>query len=86
MCAPFLVCSQDEYSVAPVAHLIVMAPPSSTRYHAQEYYDKLPELKQAMDQIKSGFFSPQQPDLFKDLVNMLFYHDRWVKMPYRFVF
>ncbi|KAG8126689.1 putative Alpha-14 glucan phosphorylase protein [Naja naja] len=46
-------------------------------YHAQEYYNKLPELKQAMDQIKSGFFSPQQPDLFKDLVNMLFHHDRF---------
>uniref|UniRef100_A0A8C5SEX4 Alpha-1,4 glucan phosphorylase n=1 Tax=Laticauda laticaudata TaxID=8630 RepID=A0A8C5SEX4_LATLA len=46
-------------------------------YHAQEYYDKLPELKQTMDQIKSGFFSPQQPDLFKDLVNMLFHHDRF---------
>ncbi|XP_013919219.1 PREDICTED: glycogen phosphorylase, brain form-like [Thamnophis sirtalis] len=50
---------------------------ASLWYNAQEYYDKLPELKQAMDQIKSGFFSPQQPDLFKDLVNMLFYHDRF---------
>nr|XP_006116366.2 glycogen phosphorylase, liver form isoform X2 [Pelodiscus sinensis] len=46
-------------------------------YSAQEYYDKLPELKQAMDQIRSGFFSPQQPDLFKDLSNMLFHHDRF---------
>ncbi|XP_061468554.1 glycogen phosphorylase, liver form [Rhineura floridana] len=46
-------------------------------YKAQEYYDKLPELKQAIDQIKSGFFSPREPDLFKDLVNMLFYHDRF---------
>uniref|UniRef100_A0A670HML0 Alpha-1,4 glucan phosphorylase n=2 Tax=Podarcis muralis TaxID=64176 RepID=A0A670HML0_PODMU len=45
-------------------------------YKAQEYYERLPELKQAMDQIKSGFFSPKEPDLFKDLVNMLFHHDR----------
>uniref|UniRef100_A0A670HKP8 Alpha-1,4 glucan phosphorylase n=1 Tax=Podarcis muralis TaxID=64176 RepID=A0A670HKP8_PODMU len=60
-------------------------------YKAQEYYERLPELKQAMDQIKSGFFSPKEPDLFKDLVNMLFHHDRffsqnakeWTKMVIR---
>ncbi|NXW47697.1 PYGL protein, partial [Nyctiprogne leucopyga] len=46
-------------------------------YNAQVYYDRLPELKQAIDQIKSGFFSPKEPDLFKDVVNMLFYHDRF---------
>ncbi|XP_050753732.1 glycogen phosphorylase, liver form isoform X3 [Gymnogyps californianus] len=46
-------------------------------YNAQEYYDRLPELKQAIDQIKSGFFSPEEPDLFKDVVNMLFHHDRF---------
>ncbi|KAM7109445.1 glycogen phosphorylase, liver form isoform 1-T2 [Ciconia maguari] len=46
-------------------------------YNAQEYYDRLPELKQVIDQIKSGFFSPKEPDLFKDVVNMLFYHDRF---------
>uniref|UniRef100_A0A8C3XRA0 Alpha-1,4 glucan phosphorylase n=1 Tax=Chelydra serpentina TaxID=8475 RepID=A0A8C3XRA0_CHESE len=44
-------------------------------YNAQEYYDKLPELKQAIDQIKSGFFSPMQPDLFNEVTNMLFHHD-----------
>ncbi|XP_069591674.1 glycogen phosphorylase, liver form [Ranitomeya imitator] len=46
-------------------------------YNAQEYYHRLPELKQVMDQIQSGFFSPAKPDLFKDLVDMLFYHDRF---------
>lgn len=46
------------------------------RYDAQQYYDRLPELKQAVDQIKSGFFSSNEPDLFKDVVNMLFHHDR----------
>ncbi|XP_073433767.1 glycogen phosphorylase, liver form [Dendrobates tinctorius] len=46
-------------------------------YNAQEYYHRLPELKQVMDQIQSGFFSPSKPDLFKDLVDMLFYHDRF---------
>ncbi|XP_068571936.1 glycogen phosphorylase, muscle form [Cebidichthys violaceus] len=46
-------------------------------YHAQEYYNRLPELKQAMDQIAGGFFSPKQPDLFKEIVNMLMHHDRF---------
>ncbi|KAI1237450.1 hypothetical protein IHE44_0013523 [Lamprotornis superbus] len=45
-------------------------------YNAQLYYDRLPELKQAVDQIKSGFFSPKEPNLFNDVVNMLFHHDR----------
>lgn len=46
-------------------------------YDAASYYNRLPELKQAMDQISGGFFSPGQPDLFRDLVNMLMQHDRW---------
>ncbi|KAJ8366745.1 hypothetical protein AAFF_G00342770 [Aldrovandia affinis] len=43
----------------------------------EEYYNSLPELKQAMDQIAGGFFSPKQPDLFKDIVSMLMHHDRF---------
>ncbi|XP_064515717.1 glycogen phosphorylase, liver form [Pseudopipra pipra] len=46
-------------------------------YDAQLYYDRLPELKQAVDQIKSGFFSPNEPNLFDDIINMLFHHDRF---------
>uniref|UniRef100_A0A8C4MQC0 Alpha-1,4 glucan phosphorylase n=1 Tax=Equus asinus TaxID=9793 RepID=A0A8C4MQC0_EQUAS len=46
-------------------------------YQAKEYYEALPELRLAIDQIDNGFFSPKQPDLFKDLINMLFYHDRF---------
>ncbi|XP_074146892.1 glycogen phosphorylase, liver form isoform X2 [Sminthopsis crassicaudata] len=49
----------------------------SKGYDAKEYYEKLPELKLAIDQINNGFFSPKQPDLFKDIINMLFYHDRF---------
>lgn len=45
-------------------------------YDGVSYYNRIPELKQAMDQISRGFFSPSQPDLFKDLVNMLMHHDR----------
>lgn len=40
------------------------------------YYSKIPELKQVMDQITGGFFCPKNPELFKDLTNMLFKHDR----------
>uniref|UniRef100_A0A8C6S7V6 Alpha-1,4 glucan phosphorylase n=1 Tax=Neogobius melanostomus TaxID=47308 RepID=A0A8C6S7V6_9GOBI len=46
-------------------------------YHAEEYYNRLPELKRAIDQIAGGFFSPKQPDLFKEIVNMLMHHDRF---------
>lgn len=45
-------------------------------YDAMSYYNRIPELKQAMDQISGGLFSPSQPDLFKDLVSMLMQHDR----------
>lgn len=46
-------------------------------YNAQEYYDRIPELRQVIEQLSSGFFSPKQPDLFKDIVNMLMHHDRF---------
>uniref|UniRef100_A0A8C4KGA6 Alpha-1,4 glucan phosphorylase n=1 Tax=Dromaius novaehollandiae TaxID=8790 RepID=A0A8C4KGA6_DRONO len=46
-------------------------------YNAQEYYNRLPELRQAIDQISSGFFSPRDPGCFRDVVNMLMYHDRF---------
>ncbi|XP_037550544.1 glycogen phosphorylase, liver form [Nematolebias whitei] len=46
-------------------------------YDAMTYYKKIPELKEVMDQIKSGFFSPKNPELFKDLTDMLFKHDRF---------
>ncbi|XP_053297493.1 glycogen phosphorylase, muscle form [Pleuronectes platessa] len=46
-------------------------------YHAEEYYNRLPELKQSIDQIAGGFFSPKQPDLFKEIVDMLMHNDRY---------
>ncbi|KAG7511325.1 glycogen phosphorylase, liver form [Solea senegalensis] len=46
-------------------------------YDAMTYYKKIPVLKQVMDQIMSGFFSPKNPELFKDLTNMLLKHDRF---------
>uniref|UniRef100_A0A8C3SF78 Alpha-1,4 glucan phosphorylase n=1 Tax=Chelydra serpentina TaxID=8475 RepID=A0A8C3SF78_CHESE len=46
-------------------------------YCAKDYYDRIPELRQVMDQLSSGFFSPKQPELFKDIVNMLMNNDRF---------
>ncbi|XP_072313479.1 glycogen phosphorylase, liver form [Eucyclogobius newberryi] len=46
-------------------------------YDAMSYYEKIPILKQVMDQITNGFFSPKNPHMFKDLTDMLFKHDRF---------
>ncbi|XP_017289173.1 glycogen phosphorylase, brain form [Kryptolebias marmoratus] len=46
-------------------------------YVATEFYNRLPELKLAVDQIRTGFFSPAEPELFKGLTEMLLYHDRF---------
>lgn len=46
-------------------------------YNAREYYERIPELRQAIDQISSGFFSPRDPGCFRDVVNMLMHHDRF---------
>lgn len=48
------------------------------RYNAHDYIVKNKELSQAIDQIEYGFFTPDQPDLFKDVANVLRNHDRFV--------
>ncbi|CAG0889279.1 unnamed protein product [Darwinula stevensoni] len=47
-------------------------------YNAWDYYNRNPELKQCIDQIQGGFFSPGNPDEFKDIANMLMHHDRFL--------
>ena len=44
-------------------------------YQPRTYYETNPELKAVLDLIGSGFFSPQQPDLFQPLVENLLNHD-----------
>lgn len=46
-------------------------------YNAWDYYNRVPELKQCIDQIQNGFFSPNDPNLFKDIANVLLNHDRF---------
>jgi starch phosphorylase len=41
------------------------------RYNPREYYEKLPELKLVLDQIQGGFFSPEEPNMFHDIVDVL---------------
>ncbi|CAF0918355.1 unnamed protein product [Adineta ricciae] len=43
----------------------------SEGYRPKEFYEKNAELKQALDQIRDGFFSPENPDLFHDVVDSL---------------
>ena len=45
-------------------------------YNSQEFYERLPELKQAIDQIAGGYFSPEDPNMFKDIANTLLHGDR----------
>ncbi|CAF2766587.1 unnamed protein product [Rotaria sp. Silwood2] len=40
-------------------------------YNPKLFYENNVELKQAIDQIQDGYFSPENPDLFHDIVNSL---------------
>lgn len=47
-------------------------------YNAYTYYESIPELKQCVDQIQNGYFSPNNPDEFKDIVDVLLKWDRYI--------
>lgn len=40
-------------------------------YNPREYYERNDELKLALDQIQGGFYSPNDPNLFHDIVDVL---------------
>jgi starch phosphorylase len=42
-----------------------------TGYHPGDYYENDLELKKAVDQIGSGYFSPENPSLFTPIVDAL---------------
>jgi len=48
------------------------------RYNPQEFIHKNAELQLCLEQIRSGYFCPEHPDLFKDIYNSLFYHDKYM--------
>jgi starch phosphorylase len=47
-------------------------------YRAIDHYHANPMLKQAIDLIRNGFFSPDQPGLFQPLVDLLLNEDRYM--------
>ncbi|CAH2031554.1 glycogen/starch/alpha-glucan phosphorylase [Trichlorobacter ammonificans] len=47
-------------------------------YRPHDYYYRLPELKQVLDQISSGYFSPGNPGLFRPLVDNLLSTDYYL--------
>ncbi|CAF2745293.1 unnamed protein product [Rotaria sp. Silwood2] len=48
-------------------------------YKSKEYYEHEPELKRALDQIRDGFFSPEDPNLFADIIkNLLELNDHYM--------
>jgi len=46
-------------------------------YNAWDHYNSNDELRTCIDQIQSGFFSPDDPNKFHDLVSSLMNHDRF---------
>jgi starch phosphorylase len=43
-------------------------------YNPRDYYRRHPELKAVLDMIAGGYFSPQQPQLFKPIIDSLLDH------------
>jgi len=46
-------------------------------YDAYSYYNSNPEIRQCVDQIQGGYFSPGNPQQFQDLVDILLKYDRY---------
>uniref|UniRef100_A0A336K387 Alpha-1,4 glucan phosphorylase n=1 Tax=Culicoides sonorensis TaxID=179676 RepID=A0A336K387_CULSO len=46
-------------------------------YNAYDYYNRNPEIKQCIDQIQGGFFSPNNPNEFRDVADCLMKYDRY---------
>lgn len=47
-------------------------------YNPSDYYHSNPNLRATIDRIRSGYFSPGNPDLFRPLVDSLLYHDEYM--------
>ncbi|KAG5453194.1 Glycogen phosphorylase, muscle form [Clonorchis sinensis] len=47
-------------------------------YRPGDYIEKNPELKLCLEQIRDGYFSPENPQLFTDIYNSLVFDDRFL--------
>ncbi|XP_017490160.1 PREDICTED: glycogen phosphorylase isoform X2 [Rhagoletis zephyria] len=46
-------------------------------YTAYDYYNRNPEIRQCIDQIQGGFFSPSNPNEFKNIGDILLKYDHY---------
>lgn len=46
-------------------------------YDAQYYYDKNPDIKQCVDQIRNGYFNQEKPNDFVNIADVLMKYDRY---------
>ncbi|XP_055386725.1 glycogen phosphorylase [Condylostylus longicornis] len=46
-------------------------------YNAYDYYNSNPEIKQCIDQIQGGFFSPGNPNEFRNIADVLLKYDHY---------
>lgn len=49
-------------------------------YNAYDYYNNNADIRQCVDQIQNGFFSPNNPDEFKDVADVLLKYDRFLTL------
>ncbi len=47
-------------------------------YRPQDYYDKNPALREVIELIKNGHFSPDEPSRFRAITDQLLYHDDYL--------
>ncbi|HBY78092.1 MAG TPA: glycogen phosphorylase, partial [Cyanobacteria bacterium UBA11148] len=47
-------------------------------YNPWTYYNHNAQLKEVIDRIASGYFSPEHPDLFQPLVDSLLHRDEYL--------
>lgn len=45
-------------------------------YYPRKFYEENADLREAIDQINNGFFSPEDPGLFRDIFNSLIFTDK----------
>jgi len=47
-------------------------------YNPRSYYESNSDLRKVLEMIRTGFFSPESPDLFKPLFDSLYYQDTYM--------
>ncbi|HVH12370.1 MAG TPA: glycogen/starch/alpha-glucan phosphorylase, partial [Longimicrobium sp.] len=51
---------------------------TSTGYNPREVYEASPRLRRVLDYVASGVLSPEEPALFRQLVDGLLHHDPYM--------